>query len=517
MKAATILKGVSILLSLALPPSLWAGTVNLPQTGQTKCYDSSGNEIACQDTGQDGDWQAGVSWPSPRFTDNGDGTVTDNLTGLMWLQDANCINTQYPNFDNDGTVGDGKVTWQHALDFVAGINSGAYPNCGAGYTDWRLPNIIELESLINAGEIDVSAWLNTQGFINVAGDDDYWSSTSSASYNNRAWRVGFDYSNLVAHHKLSEGYLLPVRGTTSGPARLWQTGQTKCYDESGVEISCAGTGQDGEYQAGVAWPSPRFTDNGDGTVTDNLTGLIWLKDANCFRGKAWDGALAAANNLSEGQCGLSDGSSAGDWRLPNRKELFSLIGYTQGNPVLPPGHPFNNVSGGYASSTPYGGYLYRVVYIGTDGHICGNFFDMGANVWPVRVAFVGPIPDIKANGSDGPVTLNHGDPLSVTIALNCGDSADWWVVVNTPLGWYRYDPSTDSWKPGLSCSYQGSLVNIGPIEVLNTTAGPQMPVVNTPDLPTGTYNFYFGVDLNMNCSLDMGQMYYDSVEVNIVP
>jgi hypothetical protein len=125
--------------------------------------------------------------------------------------------------------------------------------------------------------------------------------------------------------------------------------------------------------------------------------------------------------------------------------------------------------------------------------------------------------DIKANGSDGPVTLNHGDPLSVTIALNCGgDSADWWVVVNTPLGWYRYDPSTDSWKPGLSCSYQGSLVNLSSYEVLNTTAGPQMLIGNTPDLPTGTYTFYFGVDMNMNCSLDMGQMYYDSVEVNII-
>ena len=59
-----------------------------------------------------------------------------------------------------------------------------------------------------------------------------------------------------------------------------KTGQTTCSDESGVSRPCTGTGEDGEHQKGVAWPNPRFTDNGDGTVTDNLTGLIWLKDAN---------------------------------------------------------------------------------------------------------------------------------------------------------------------------------------------------------------------------------------------
>ena len=69
-----------------------AGTVNLSRTGQTKCYDSTGIEIPCADTGQDGEIQAGVAWPSPRFTDNGDGTMTDNLTGLMWTKDANLPN-----------------------------------------------------------------------------------------------------------------------------------------------------------------------------------------------------------------------------------------------------------------------------------------------------------------------------------------------------------------------------------------------------------------------------------------
>ena len=78
---------------------------------------------------------------------------------------------------------------------------------------------------------------------------------------------------------------------------------------------------------GVPWPDPRFTDNGDGTVTDNLTGLIWLKYANCFGETNWHDALDASNNLTNGQCGLSDGSNLGDWRLPNEGELGSLIDY----------------------------------------------------------------------------------------------------------------------------------------------------------------------------------------------
>ena len=72
------------------------------------------------------------------------------------------------------------------------------------------------------------------------------------------------------------------------------TGQTLCYDSLGDDVSCAGTGQDGQLRPGVAWPNPRFTDNNNGTVTDNLTGLMWLKDANCFGLRTWAQALSDA-------------------------------------------------------------------------------------------------------------------------------------------------------------------------------------------------------------------------------
>ena len=107
------------------------------------------------------------------------------------------------------------------------------------------------------------------------------------------------------------------------------------YDEFGSVIDCAGTGQDVEYQMGMPWPNPRFTDNGDGTVTDNLTQLIWLKNANCFEQRTWADALTDCNTLNSGECGLSDGSEEGDWHLPNVKELQSLIHYGVFDPALP--------------------------------------------------------------------------------------------------------------------------------------------------------------------------------------
>lgn len=117
------------------------------------------------------------------------------------------------------------------------------------------------------------------------------------------------------------------------PAPLARTGQT---------VSIA-PGDDGALQKGVAWPNPRFTDNANGTVTDDLTGLIWLKDANCFRDiRGWNAALSDARNLANGVCGLSDGSRGGDWRLPNRNELASLLDLNKRNPALPSGHPFTN-------------------------------------------------------------------------------------------------------------------------------------------------------------------------------
>lgn len=122
------------------------------------------------------------------------------------------------------------------------------------------------------------------------------------------------------------------------PAPVAATGQTTSYR----------TGDDGDLQKGVAIPPPyqslRFTDHGDGTVTDELTGLMWAKDANMDGVKTWNAAIDYAKNLS---LGTSCGEPRTDWRLPNVNELQSLINHANYNPVLPTVHPFSDVQSNY--------------------------------------------------------------------------------------------------------------------------------------------------------------------------
>jgi hypothetical protein len=121
------------------------------------------------------------------------------------------------------------------------------------------------------------------------------------------------------------------------PAPVPKTGQFTSYIP----------GDDGNMKRGIKWPDPRFTDNEDGTVTDKLTGLIWLQNANCFGTSNWNQSLLACKMLATGFCGLTDGSIPDDWRLPNIEELLSLVDRSQIYPALPPGNPFVNVQPSY--------------------------------------------------------------------------------------------------------------------------------------------------------------------------
>ena len=161
------------------------------------------------------------------------------------------------------------------------------------------------------------------------------------------------------------------------PAPVEKTGQTTKY----------ATGDDGYYEKGVAWPNPRFTDNGDQTVTDNLTGLMWTKNAEFLGGMTWTKAIKACETLELGQNGCNLYT---DWRLPNSNELASLIDKSNYYPALPSGHPFYNVRIDYywtSTTDPQfddgGTFAWRVhMSIGRmDAHskASGNYY-----VWPVR-------------------------------------------------------------------------------------------------------------------------------------
>jgi hypothetical protein len=308
-----------------------AGTIQLPKTGQTTSYAP----------GDDGDLQMGVAWPSPRFTDNGDETVTDNLTGLMWTKDANMA---------------GAMSWSDAISYCNNLNY-------AGYSDWRLPNINELKSLIDAGRYN-PALPEDHPFTNVQLSN-YWSSTGISSHDACAVHMwnGFVQLNLMR----GSWYVWPVRAGGGGTVQLPKTGQTTSY----------APGDDGDLQRGIAWPDPRFTDHGDGTVTDNLTGLMWTKDANMAGAMSWSDAISYCNNLN--YAGYSD------WRLPNRKELRSLLDYGPYNVGPPEDAPFTNVQSAYYwSSTTY---AYNTDYawsVAMWGYVIWFYKSSSYYVWPVR-------------------------------------------------------------------------------------------------------------------------------------
>jgi len=170
-----------------------AAPADLPETGQTTCYDPTGNTantVPCAGTGQDGDLKAGVAWPNPRFSAGTGATaacVTDNLTGLMWVRAPSVT----------------PATWTAALSSANGLTL-------CGFSDWRLPNVNELESLVNGEVVEPATFLNTQNFSGVQVDS-YWSSSSSAGSAANAWFVSMDDGGVGANLKSGSGWVWPVR------------------------------------------------------------------------------------------------------------------------------------------------------------------------------------------------------------------------------------------------------------------------------------------------------------------
>lgn len=175
-------------------------TAEVAATGQLISYGTGPTD--------DGALRKGAAWPNPRFTvaSSGTGTfagtvVTDNLTGLMWAGDAGI-----PTF---GSCTGSYKLWQGALDYVACLNAGNY----LGHNDWRLPNLNELESLVNYERDSMSSWLNTQGFSN-ARNAYYWSSTTICPTCSLtiAWYVSMWSGNIYYTYKETDSRSVwPVR------------------------------------------------------------------------------------------------------------------------------------------------------------------------------------------------------------------------------------------------------------------------------------------------------------------
>ncbi len=281
----------SLVLLFAGKSFLWTQTVQhtfpVVDTGQQVFFDTSG-EINAPTAGQAFYGQdARYAGRRPDYTDNGDGTVTDNVTGLMWQK----------------TPG-GKVTWEQAVAGASTLNL-------AGSNDWRLPTIKELYSLILFSGTDPSGpvaatdpvpFLDTRYFDFEYGDESageriidaqYWSATEyvSTTMNGQATTFGVNFAD----------------GRIKGYGRARNGGRQMQQFVRYVR----GASNYGEND---------FVDNGDGTITDRATGLMW-QQADDGRARNWQEALACAEDL--------DLAGYTDWRLPNAKELQSIVEYTR--------------------------------------------------------------------------------------------------------------------------------------------------------------------------------------------
>ncbi|MCG8471625.1 MAG: DUF1566 domain-containing protein [Desulfobacterales bacterium] len=271
-------------------------------TGQRGCYNPSGIEITCPLAGAGlGGQDAGVDGNTPRYNANGNGTVTDLNTGLMWQQS--------PDTNGDGVINaSDKVTQAQAETAASNLSLG-------GHTDWRLPTIKELYSLIDFSGIDPSGlsgnssnftpFIDTSVFGFAYGDETAGERVIDAQFVSSTFYVGDGAPGM--------GGLL--FGVNFADGRIKGYGLNGPMGEKTFYLLCVrGNSEYGEND---------FVDHGDGTITDRATGLMWTRE-DSGSGMDWGEALYwVQQKNAQGHFGHSD------WRLPNAKELQSLVDYAR--------------------------------------------------------------------------------------------------------------------------------------------------------------------------------------------
>jgi len=276
-------------------------------TGQTKCYDNR-TEIAPPKTdqpfyGQDAQFR---SHPLSYILSADGLTVHDNATGLTWQRSPD-------------TNGDGAVTWQDKLTWFQAQAQPVKLNAAkfGGFSDWRLPSIKELYSLFNAGGTDPSGpasmdtsaltpFIDTKYFQFAYGDTRAGERVIDSQYASSTKYVG----------KSARGFdkLFGVN---------FADGRIKGYD-----LQMPGGWMEKKFLVQCVRGNPQygrndFHDNADGTITDRATGLMWSK-ADSGKGMNWQETLAWVQKMNVGKYLGHD-----DWRLPNVKELQSIVDYTR--------------------------------------------------------------------------------------------------------------------------------------------------------------------------------------------
>ncbi|MBM3145279.1 MAG: DUF1566 domain-containing protein [Chloroflexi bacterium] len=252
-------------------------------TGQVYCYDDSGSSQPCPTQGQPFFGQdAQYSGNAPSYTDNGDGVINDNVTGLMWQKDPGP-----------------KMTYAQAVASEESFDL-------AGYDDWRLPTIKELYSLILFSGVDPSGMQGTDTsglapFIDEAFAFEYGDTAAGERIIDSQWATSTKYVSTT------------MRGDETDFGVNFADGRIKGYPADKLFFVIYVRGN-------LGYGVNDFVDNQDGTITDNATKLTWTQNDSGV-GLVWKDALNYCERL--------DYAGISNWRLPNIKELHSIVDYTR--------------------------------------------------------------------------------------------------------------------------------------------------------------------------------------------
>ena len=305
----------AVIFSIILAPPAFSYDLIIPDTGQELCYNwdkiicdewhmEGYNQVCdspsyCPSQGEDFYGQDGTyTINPPDFTDTGDGTVTDNLTLLMWEQKTE-ENETY------------SYSYADAIDYCNNLSL-------AGHDDWRTPTRKEYSTIFNFGRTSPALDMNYFPYFSFYNEDEvfYWTASDYYDDPSLTWRI-----------------LLSFGLIDSGP----KTGKLH-------KIRCV---------RGATEPAADFTDNSNGTVTDNVTGLMWEQktDDGGSRDKdntvTWKDALAYCEGLLLG--------SYSNWRLPNPKELERIVDVETSNPAIDTTYFPNTNNGLYWTGTSCSG------------------------------------------------------------------------------------------------------------------------------------------------------------------
>ena len=243
-------------------------TYPIVDTNQGFCYDGF-ERIDCPAEGEAFYGQdAQYTGITPSYTDNGDGTINDNVTGLVWTQEISSY----------------AMPWSDAAGYCESLETGSV-------TDWRLPSVKELWSLRDYSQ--GWPWIDTDYFYLVGDGSDL---AQHHSWSSDLYLVESDYQNEQ------------VVGDPAWIVNDW-TGHIKAMSGSRF-VRCV---------SGDEYGINDFVDNGDGTVTDNATSLMWSQDDSGVA-MYWEEALAYAENATI--------AGYDDWRLPSAKEIQTLADYS---------------------------------------------------------------------------------------------------------------------------------------------------------------------------------------------